>query len=170
MFSGLPAARSRALIVAAVVLACTGAVAWLVARGTTRPAARSSSPAVSDPAVPRRLDLPRGDAREPAGDGTFAAAFERGVAAYNADDVEAAADAFEEAVRLAPSEPEAHINLGLVYMRLQRPEDGLRELAAGAALERERASGHSGRGHDKGRTRPDATIGSHEDPGRNGRR
>lgn len=66
------------------------------------------------------------------------AAFERGVAAYNADDVDAAADAFEEAVRLAPDEPEARINLGLVYLRLQRPEDARRELATGAALEKSR--------------------------------
>lgn len=64
----------------------------------------------------------------------MAAAFERGVAAYNADDADAAMDAFEEAVRLAPQEPEAHINLGLVYLRLQRPEDAMRELTKGAAL------------------------------------
>ena len=61
-------------------------------------------------------------------------AFERGVAAYNVDDAEAAVDAFEEAVRLAPEQSEAHINLGLVYLRLQRPEDALRELTIGASL------------------------------------
>jgi tetratricopeptide (TPR) repeat protein len=170
VFSGLSAARSRAPIVAAVVLACIGAVAWLVPRGAPTPAAEPSSTEIAAPSVPRRLDLPRRDGLAPADDGTFAAAFERGVAAYNADDVESAADAFEEAVRLAPSEPEAHINLGLVYMRLQRPEDGLRELAAGAALEHERAARHPGRGHAKERTRPDDTIGSHDDPGRDGRR
>ena len=170
MFSGLSAARSRALIVAAVVLACIGAVAWLVPRGAPTPAPEPSSPGIAAPSVPRRLDLPRRDGLAPAGDGTFTAAFERGVAAYNADDVESAADAFEEAVRLGPSEPEAHINLGLVYMRLQRPEDGLRELAAGAALEHERAARHSGREHGQERTRPDDTIGSHDDPGRDGRR
>jgi Flp pilus assembly protein TadD len=63
-------------------------------------------------------------------------AFERGVAAYNADDIDAAADAFEEAVRLAPDEAEAHINLGLVYLRLQRSADAMRELETGAALTR----------------------------------
>jgi tetratricopeptide (TPR) repeat protein len=67
-----------------------------------------------------------------------AAAFERGVAAYNADDADAALDAFEEAVRLAPAEPEGHINLGLVYLRLQRPEDAMRELAVGTSLARSR--------------------------------
>ena len=59
------------------------------------------------------------------------AAFERGLAAYDADDLEAAMDAFEEAVRLAPDHREAHINLGIVYLRLQRPNDALRELAQG---------------------------------------
>jgi len=72
------------------------------------------------------------------GDQPLTAAFDRGVAAYNADDAEAAADAFEEAVRLAPDEPEARINLGLVYLRLQRPEDAMRELAIGAALAKSR--------------------------------
>jgi tetratricopeptide (TPR) repeat protein len=70
------------------------------------------------------------------GDGNPVTAFERGVAAYNADDPDAAADAFEEAVRLAPEASEAHINLGLVYLRLQRPEDAMRELMTGAALAR----------------------------------
>jgi tetratricopeptide (TPR) repeat protein len=71
----------------------------------------------------------------PAADPT-SAAFERGVDAYDADDLEAAMDAFEEAVRLSPDEPEAHINLGLVYLRLQRPEDAMRELMQGASLEK----------------------------------
>src|SRR5262245_15955670 len=63
-----------------------------------------------------------------------ASPLERGIAAYNADDLEAAVDAFEEAVRLMPREPEAHINLGLVYLRLQRTEDAMRELALGTTL------------------------------------
>jgi tetratricopeptide (TPR) repeat protein len=63
-----------------------------------------------------------------------AAAFERGIAAYNVDDADAAADAFEEAIRLAPDQSEPHINLGLIYLRLQRPEDAMRELALGASL------------------------------------
>ncbi len=92
--------------------------------------------------------LPRGhlfhDRKRPDNGGNpdpVAAAFERGVAAYNADDADAAADAFEEAVRLAPDASEAHINLGLVYLRLQRPEDAMRELVTGASL----AKGHEAR-------------------------
>jgi tetratricopeptide (TPR) repeat protein len=77
-------------------------------------------------------------ARSDRDDDPVADALERGVAADNMDDTDAAADAFEEAVRLAPENPEAHINLGLVYLRLQRPEDAMRELAAGTALGRRR--------------------------------
>jgi tetratricopeptide (TPR) repeat protein len=65
------------------------------------------------------------------------AAFQRGVAAFNGDDAEAAADAFEEAVRLAPTSPEAHINLGLVYTRLNRMDDAIRELETALALKPE---------------------------------
>lgn len=68
----------------------------------------------------------------------LAQAFDRGVAALNADDFDAAADAFEEAVRLAPRDPEARINLGIVYLRLQRSDDALRELSIGASLRRAR--------------------------------
>lgn len=74
----------------------------------------------------------------PGGRDPVTAAFERGVATYNVDDADAAADAFEEAVRLAPDEPEARINLGLVYLRLQRPEDAMRELSMGASLAKRR--------------------------------
>lgn len=99
-----------------------------------RPRSSNDAPLNPSPAPrpPRQLS-PDWKASDP-----FTEAFERGVAAYNADDAEAALDAFEEAVRLAPDDPEARINLGLVYMRLQRPEDGLRELSLGARLERER--------------------------------
>lgn len=90
------------------------------------------------PRTPRQLS-PDWKASDP-----FTEAFERGIAAYNADDAEAALDAFEEAVRLAPDDPEARINLGLVYMRLQRPDDGLRELSLGARLEREREEARRG--------------------------
>jgi hypothetical protein len=70
---------------------------------------------------------------------------------------------------LAPNEPEAHINLGLVYMRLQRPADGLRELAAGAALEDRGATTKlSAPARSEPGDRPDSTIGSHGDPGRSG--
>ena len=92
------------------------------------------------PPAPTR-GLPPGhrlhDRSRPDGGGSgdpVTAAFERGVAAYNADDADAAADAFEEAVRLAPEASEAHINLGLVYLRLQRPDDAMRELVMGASL------------------------------------
>jgi tetratricopeptide (TPR) repeat protein len=103
-------------------------------------------PTSQDVALPVDRPLPhRHPARErkrsERGGDPVTAALERGVAAYNADDADAAADAFEEAVRLAPDEPEARINLGLVYLRLQRPEDAMRELAAGAALAKNREVG-----------------------------
>lgn len=85
---------------------------------------------------------------------SFTTAFERGLAAYNADDPDAAVDAFEEAVRLAPDDPEAHINLGLVYLRLRRADDGLRELHEGARLEQRDARRPARSG------RRDATISS----------
>jgi tetratricopeptide (TPR) repeat protein len=97
---------------------------------------RSPTAVLERPREPPPLE--RGRRRAGAGDHTLAAAFERGIAAYNADDAEAAMDAFEEAVRLAPAEPEAHINLGLVYLRLQRPEDAMRELTKGASLSKGR--------------------------------
>lgn len=140
MLSGLTAFWARALVAAPIALVCVGVVAWaIVSRGAGEEA---PPPSVTAPAVavPPQLELRRPAVAAPQTAGTFTAAFERGIAAYNADDVEAAADAFEEAVRLAPDEPEPHINLGLVYMRLQRPEDGLRELAAGAQLEKARAA------------------------------
>ncbi len=145
-------------------------LAWYLSRPRGIPVVAPPRIDRTTPAVPRRLPPPRPGYTDAAPrDDTFAAAFERGVAAYNADDVEAAADAFEEAVRLAPSDPEAHINLGLVYMRLQRPEDGLRELATGAELERAR-----GRSGARSEPSPDAdesdgTIDTHEGPGREGR-
>jgi Flp pilus assembly protein TadD len=80
-------------------------------------------------AQPRRLQVPPITAQRAPVPAAAIAAFERGLAAYNADDLEGAMDAFEEAVRLAPHHREAHINLGIVYLRLQRPSDALRELA-----------------------------------------
>lgn len=71
-----------------------------------------------------------------------AAALERGVAAFNADDADMAAEALEQAARLAPDSVEVRINLGLVYLRLSRPADGIRELEAGAALGRAWRHGH----------------------------
>jgi Flp pilus assembly protein TadD len=108
----------------------------------------------SDRFLDERPEQPRQEARDKTLSSTrpvdesadrFTAAFERGIAAYNADDAETAVDAFEEAVRLEPDNAEARINLGLVYMRLQRPEDAIRELEAGARLERERTQKHSAR-------------------------
>ncbi len=64
------------------------------------------------------------------------AAFHRGLAALNVDDADMAVEAFEEAVRLAPELPEVHVNLGLVYLRLQRPADAVREVETGEALSR----------------------------------
>ena len=80
-------------------------------------------------AQPQRLQVPPVAAPRAPPQAAAIAAFERGVAAYNADDLEGAMDAFEEAVRLTPHYREAHINLGIVYLRLQRPSDALRELA-----------------------------------------
>jgi Tfp pilus assembly protein PilF len=74
------------------------------------------------------------------------AAFQRGVAAFNADDAETAADAFEEAVRLAPTSADAHTNLGLVYLRLNRDDDGLRELEKALALQPRSVSAQLGIG------------------------
>jgi len=106
------------------------------------PGASSSSQRRTWPSIRRDFSLAPRTPRQLSPDWNlsdpFTAAFERGIAAYNADDAEAALDAFEEAVRIAPDDPEARINLGLVYMRLQRPDDGLRELSLGARLERER--------------------------------
>jgi tetratricopeptide (TPR) repeat protein len=105
------------------------------------PPAREISPS-TDRLLPRRhLFRPHQRLEHGAGDDPVTAAFERGVAAYNADDADAAADAFEEAVRLAPDASEAHINLGLVYLRLQRPEDAMRELVMGASLAKGREDG-----------------------------
>jgi tetratricopeptide (TPR) repeat protein len=158
------------VIVPTVVLIGAGAVAWRALYDAPRPSESLSPLDQPVPVVPRRLEPPRREHLDRVQDGTYAAAFERGVAAYNIDDVEAAADAFEEAVRLAPHEAEAHINLGLVYMRLQRPDDGLRELAAGAALERDGASAPSPAPDDEigPGEKPDGTIGTHGDPARSG--
>lgn len=62
------------------------------------------------------------------------AAFKRGTEAFNVGEYAKAATAFEEVVRLAPGSPEAHTNLGLVYVRLTRLEDGLEQLEQAAAL------------------------------------
>ena len=126
------------------------AVAFAMCAGAATLAWRLRVPSPIETKRPERQWAPLADRRPPSarpprdgqrsgherGDDPLAAAFERGVAAYNADDTDEAVDAFEEAVRLAPEEPEAHINLGLVYLRLQRPEDAMRELTTGASLAR----------------------------------
>jgi tetratricopeptide (TPR) repeat protein len=131
---------SLSRVATAVAVAAVATVVVLLLRPADRgnrakilntPALRHA-PRLSRPHHSPSPDQPPPPARE-----SFRAAFDRGVAAYNGDDIEAAVDAFEEAVRLAPDDPEARINLGLVYMRMQRPEDGLRELETGARLERE---------------------------------
>lgn len=108
-----------------------------------------SLPPLPTPPAPvdRRAERPPYTAARPGplGASSFSAAFERGLAAYNSDDPDGAADAFEEAVRLAPDDPEAHINLGLVYLRLRRADDGLRELNEGARLQHERSRTHEQR-------------------------
>jgi hypothetical protein len=134
---------------------------------------RDGSDAETSPATPYEAAAAATlkSAPRPAGaasDDAYTSAFERGIAAYNADDVEGAADAFEEAVRLAPGEPEGHINLGLVYMRMQRSDDGLRELTVGAELERKR--GGAPRTGDPSRASDGpGTIGRHDKHGRDGR-
>lgn len=68
-------------------------------------------------------------------------AFDRGVAALNADDADTAAEALEQALRLAPQDADVRLNLGLVYLRLSRPDDARREFEAAAALGRSRRHG-----------------------------
>ena len=143
MRSRLPAGRSRlgTITLISALGVCAATLAWeLRSVGAVIPAhAPKEIAAPVDQPLPRPHPF-RERKRSEHGDEPVAAAFERGVAAYNADDADAAADAFEEAVRLAPDEPEARINLGLVYLRLQRPEDAMRELAIGAALAKSRES------------------------------
>jgi tetratricopeptide (TPR) repeat protein len=137
--------RSRFVAVPVAALAlCAGAAMlarWVRVRSpaeSTFPQRGSIPAADRTPLAGRPLhERRRSDRGGPGGD-PVAAACERGVAAYNADDTDAAVDAFEEAVRLAPGEPEAHINLGLVYLRQQRPEDAMRELTKGSALVKSR--------------------------------
>jgi tetratricopeptide (TPR) repeat protein len=125
--------RSRVVVMTALLLATASAAWWTRSGLAPSPSIRPALPPLpARPGVPLR----RPAVRAPLFYDSYASAFDRGIAAYNADDVDAAADAFEEAVRLAPDDAEARINLGLVYMRLQRPEDGLRELSTAAELER----------------------------------
>ena len=56
------------------------------------------------------------------------AAFNRGIEAFQAGNLEEAAQAFEESVALAPEVVDGHANLAATYARLGREEDALREL------------------------------------------
>jgi tetratricopeptide (TPR) repeat protein len=146
----LPGGASRRIVIATLTLVGLGA---LVAQRTSwrGPDVGSARPPDRLRTVGRDRSLSGGNALDLPSD-RFTAAFERGVAAYNADDAETAVDAFEEAVRLEPDNAEARINLGLVYMRLQRAQDAMRELEAGARLERERRSENdTHRGERRGR-------------------
>ena len=76
----------------------------------------------------RRLDFKLAKA-SPAGSGEFAKA----TAAYNAGDFAGAAKLFEEVLAKAPNQPEARINLALVYLRLNKPEEAIAQLEQVAA-------------------------------------
>ena len=76
----------------------------------------------------RRLDFKLAKA-SPAGSGEFAKA----TAAYNAGDFAGAAKLFEEVLAKAPNQPEARINLALVYLRLNKPEEAVAQLEQVAA-------------------------------------
>lgn len=78
----------------------------------------------------KRLEFLLGPAVTPAGE-----AFQRGITAFSEGDIAGAAEAFEEAVRLAPGSAEAHTNLGLVYLQLSRIDEGIRELEQAVALD-----------------------------------
>ena len=56
------------------------------------------------------------------------AAFNRGVEAFNAGNLEEAALEFEESVKLAPDVLDGHANLAAIYSRLGREEEALAEL------------------------------------------
>ena len=137
--SRLKAGRSLFGAIAAVIALCAGVATLALSRRAVAPIQvpppERQLKLLADRTPPRggplrdRQQTERGSSADP-----LTAALERGVAAYNSDDTDEAVDAFEEAVRLAPEEPEAHINLGLVYLRLQRTEDAMRELTTGASL------------------------------------
>lgn len=61
-------------------------------------------------------------------------AFARGIEAFTARDYARAAAMFEETIKLAPTSAEAHTNLGLVYLRQGRNDDGIRSLEQAAGL------------------------------------
>lgn len=60
--------------------------------------------------------------------------FVAGIDAFNRGDMQAAAQAFEAALRKAPDAPEVRVNLALVYMRLSRHDEAIAELEQAAAL------------------------------------
>ncbi|MGC4082485.1 MAG: tetratricopeptide repeat protein [Vicinamibacterales bacterium] len=148
----------RGLLPATVALTLGAAYLWPtrddgLAPPPDPPAGRGTDRELPSAQRLRHADVTHADTASP-----FLRAFERGVAAYNADDVDGAVDAFEEAVRLDPGSAEARINLGLVYLRLRRTDDALRELSHGASLE---AQPRHGSDREVRRTR-DATIERHD--------
>jgi tetratricopeptide (TPR) repeat protein len=161
---GIVAGRTRGVLAAAAAAAAVAGCVLLLRPEIQPPIDSRRSLDTAHASASAAGEALRASPRPAGPSGTpFADAFERGIAAYNADDTEAALDAFEEAVRLNPDDPEAHINLGLVYMRLQRTEDALRELTAGVAIERRRdgLAAEPSRRHGRG-----GTIQPHANPGR----
>lgn len=60
--------------------------------------------------------------------------FARGVEAFGRGDHEAAAIAFEAAVKKAPDRPEVRVNLAMAYLRLRRTADAVAQIEKAAAL------------------------------------
>jgi tetratricopeptide (TPR) repeat protein len=60
--------------------------------------------------------------------------FTKGVEAFNAGNLAAAAAAFEAAIQKNPDAPEARVNLALVYLRQSRPADATAQLEHAATL------------------------------------
>ena len=69
-----------------------------------------------------------------------AAEFSQGVEAFNRNDYQAAAEAFEATVEKAPDLPEARVNLALAYRRLSRVADAVTQLEKAASLAPDQAS------------------------------
>lgn len=60
--------------------------------------------------------------------------FQQGVAAYNNQDYQAAAAAFEAAIQKQPDTPDVYVNLALAYYRMQRTADAVAQLEKAASL------------------------------------
>jgi len=75
-----------------------------------------SAPAPPPPPSPTETSTLLGDAR---------AAYDKGIAAYNAGDLAGAAQAFQQALSAAPKAYEAHYALGFTYERMGKTADAL---------------------------------------------